>query len=240
MLSEYIEKNRERWLILPSGFKRLNIKWILKFPDFIKRTIFLLAKIRWEKERSWEYDRYSELIKGKHVLEIGGGMGYDGMVYHKTAQSYTYAEINRLQLEFIKDAYRLIKEPCQNVFFQFLENPFEHHFPMKYQVFFAFGVLHHIPFEEAKRQFIQIDKYLTPGAKVVMLMYPKKRWENAGRPSFENFGQFTDGGCPWAEWYDEEKIMNLVGDGYELNVAKYWGFSLSPEAEFVNFELEKK
>ena len=100
MLSEYIEKNRERWLILPSGFKRLNIKWILKFPDFIKRTIFLLAKIRWEKERSWEYDRYSELIKGKHVLEIGGGMGYDGMVYHKTAKSYTYAEINRLQLEF--------------------------------------------------------------------------------------------------------------------------------------------
>lgn len=240
MQNNYIEKNRIRWLLLPSGFIRTHVGRMMYLPDFFKKCIFSFAKIRWNKEREWEYKRYTEFAKGKNVLEIGGGMGYDGMVYRKLSNTYTYGEINRIQLHYIKDMYRIMGEDCDNVFFEYLQDPFLHVFPRTYQVFFAFGVLHHIPFEEAKRQFKQIDKYLERGAIVVMLMYPKKRWENAGKPSFENFGKYTDGGCPWAEWYDEEKILKMVGEGYVLKEAKYWGFALNNDAEFVNFELEKK
>jgi hypothetical protein len=213
---------------------------MINYPDFLKRWIFSFAKVRWNKERSWEYKRYSEMVKGRNVLEIGGGMGYDGMIYCKSAHTYTYGEINKTQLQFIKDMYRVLEIPHYNVFYEYLENPFTHTFPRMYQAFFAFGVLHHIPFEDAQKQYKQIDKFLESGAKVVMLMYPKKRWEKAGKPSFENFGKYTDGGCPWAEWYDEEKIMKLVGEGYELKETKYWGFALDDDSEFVNFELEKK
>ena len=47
-------------------------------------------------------------------------------------------------------------------------------------------------------------------------MYPKERWEDAGKPNFRDFGRSTDGGCPWTEWYDEDKILNLVGEEFKL------------------------
>ena len=67
-------------------------------------------------------------------------------------------------------------------------------------------------------------------------MYPKQRWEHYGKPSFDKFGHYTDGGCPWTEWYDEDKITNLVGTNYKLLESKYWGWR---NIEFVNFELQK-
>lgn len=240
MNDNYIEKNRKRWLTLPAGYFRGNVSNLLHLPDFILKKIYNFSKSRWDKERSWEYERYSEMIRGLDVLEIGGGMGYDGIIYSKVAKSYTFGEIHLKQIEFLKRAFMLMNEKRDNVFYEYLEDPFKHVFPKKYQAFFAFGVLHHIPFEEAQKQFAQIDKYLDSGAFIVLLMYPKKRWEKAGRPSFEKFGKYTDGGCPWAEWYDEEKIMRLVGEGYKLKHTKYWGFALDSDSEFVNFELVKK
>ena len=45
----------------------------------------------------------------------------------------------------------------------------------------------------------------------------------------------TDGGCPWTEWYDEEKILKLVGNQFDLKDSILWGNG----PEFINFELIK-
>lgn len=161
-------------------------------------------------------------------------MGYDGIKLAAHASSYTWAELNADQIRFLR---RLADSFGKGDFsFEQLENPLTHCFDRRFDALYAHGVLHHVPFETARAQFANMDRFLEPGAKVVMLMYPKQRWESVGCPPFEDFGRFTDGGCPWAEWYDEEKILQLVGPGYRLNDTIHWGHG---GIEFVNFELEK-
>lgn len=220
--------------MLPAGWIRRDIRRMLYNPDWLLKLEYGVYAKKWKRERGWEYAKYSPLFSGRDVLEVGGGMGYDGMMYARVANTYTYAELNPLQLDFIKRVNNLYG--VTNTAFE-LMNDTVHVFPRQYNAFYAHGVLHHVPFEVARKQFENIDRYLLPGSKVVMLMYPRQRWENAGRPAFEKFGDFTDGGCPWTEWYDEEKILRLTGNAYTLDASVYWGHD---KTEFVNFELTKR
>lgn len=230
-----IKKNGSRWNRLPAGKFRMNILFLSKLPSTILKLAYKNFSRKWENERGWEYKKYKALFKGKDVLEIGSGLGYDGLVYSTISKSYTHAELNTNQLDFLKRIHRLFKTQIP-IHFELLENPFQHTFNRSFDAFYAHGVLHHIPFEEAKMQFQNIDKFLKKGAVVVFLMYPKERWVAAGRPSFDEFGNSTDGGCPWTEYYDTEKIKALVGENYELTCEYKWG---SNSIEFVNFEFIK-
>jgi len=69
------------------------------------------------------------------------------------------------------------------------------------------------------------------------LMYPKERWEMCGKPDFTQFGKYTDGGCPWTEYYDLDKMQRLVGKKYRLTDVSKWGGNA---IEFVNFEFIKE
>lgn len=230
-----IEKNANRWNILPAGKHRVNIRHLLKLNSFFFKVVYNYFSIKWKSERAWEHERYSILFKGRKVLEVGSGLGFDSLNYTKSTCSYTHAELNTEQLEILKKVHAVFKT-SSTINFELLDKPFTHVFKNKFNAFYAHGVLHHIPFEDAKKEFENIDKYLEVNSIVVLLMYPKARWIDAGSPPFESFGNSTDGGCPWAEYYDEDKILKLVGPNYKLKESIYWGRNKS---EFVNFELEK-
>ncbi|MDB5282630.1 MAG: hypothetical protein JWO06_1705 [Bacteroidota bacterium] len=234
MSKDFFEQNKNWWSRLPEGSGRRRVETLMKYPDWWLKFKYKRFKKFWEHERGWEYEKYSVMFKDRDVLEIGGGLGNDGMTYAKTARSYTYAEIKNVQLEFLKRITALFN--VHNAKFELMDS-ITHQFPNSYNAFLAHGVLHHVPFEVAKVEFDNIDKYLLPGSKAVFLMYPKQRWEASNKPSFEEFGKFTDGGCPWAEYYDETKMKDLVGPGYVLDNTKLWG---EGNIEFVNFEFTKR
>ena len=170
-------------------------------------------------------------------------MGFDAYLYAQAANSYTCIDINPMQIAFIKRIHYLLgsseNKSVDNISYQVLDDPYNHYYgEKKFNAFFSHGVLHHMPFKNAKKQFKNINKYLNSGSVCVFLMYPKERWEYAGRPKFKDFGNSTDGGCPWTEWYDGKKILDLVGSEFELKDEIPWGSSNEPE--FVNFELIKK
>lgn len=225
-----------KWDMLPAGERRESVSNLLSLSkeeaiEFYRRCIGF-----WEKERGWEYERYSELFSGRSVLEIGSGLGYDGITYSKYVRKWTFCDIIPQNLAFIKKIAGHLG--VQNTEFQLIEDVFEHDFNEQYDGFYAHGVLHHVPFEFAQKEVRNIDNFLESGSKVVLLMYPYERWEMCGRPSFKEFGCMTDGeGTPWAEYYDEEKVKLLFGPGYQLLNTKKWG---KQNAEFVNFELNKK
>lgn len=231
----HIDANRERWLKLPAGRWRANIGLLLKLPDWLFVRLYNYFSKFWEKERKWEYGRYTEIFAGRNVLEIGSGLGYDGIKYSRTASSYTYAELNQLQILFLQKVAALFHKT--NIYFEFMTDPLSHTFSKHYNAFYAHGVLHHVPFEVAQKQFQQIDSFLEIGSYCVFLMYPKERWEKSGKPSFDKFGKYTDGSCPWTEYYDTEKMKALLGEKYELAFQKKWGHN---NEEFVNFEFIKK
>lgn len=230
-----LQLNRERWLKLPGGKYRFHLRFLHQLPEWLFKWLYNRFTYFWQKERGWEYERYSALFAGRHILEFGGGMGYDGIQYARQAASYTWAELSLVQLDFLKKVASLYGQG--RFHFEHLAEPMQHVYPQMYDALYAHGVLHHVPFDVAQKQFLNADKFLLPGAKVVLLMYPKERWIACGCPSFEKFGRYTDGGCPWAEWYDDEKIKQLCGENYTLQNTIYWGHN---QTEFVNFELVKK
>jgi SAM-dependent methyltransferase len=236
---EEFSRNVERWTTMPAGQGRANVEDLMKLDgNRLLNTYFNYAEF-WSQERGWEHKKYSKLFSGLDVVEVGSGFGFDGLMFSKKANSHTYVDINPKQINFLKKIIGTISEnlkPIDNIKYEVLNDPLNQDFGRKFSALYSHGVLHHVPLDFAKSEFKNFDSHLEVGSPVILLMYPKTRWEDCGRPSFEVFGNYTDGGCPWAEYYDEEKIMELVGENYELKETIPWGLN---NREFINFELVK-
>lgn len=233
---QVLNANQTKWQTLPAGGTRQHVQSLLKLSDVNLEAAYNDFIPFWEKERGWEYERYTPLFAGHDVLEFGSGLGYDGLIFSKSTTSWTYCDIIKDNLSIVQRITHL--HGRSNVYFEHIDNVAGHSFPRSYDGFYAHGVLHHVPFALAQQEVANLNKYLDPGARVVILMYPYERWEMCGKPAFDQFGTMTDGeGTPWAEYYDEEKIQNLFGPDYTLLETIKWGHQ---HAEFVNFELVKK
>src|SRR5204863_8668169 len=87
---------------------------------------------------------------------------------------------------------------------------FRDHFKLDsdYDCVLASGSLHHTPSEIAKPEFEALASRHKIGGRFLALTYPKIRWEREGSLPFSEWGKATDGDTtPWAEWYDEAKIL---------------------------------
>lgn len=236
MNEDILKKNLKKWKTLPAGERRQNVADLNALEDKDLLAAYNSFRTFWDSERGWEHERYGKLFSNRNVLEIGSGLGYDALVLSPKTQSWTCTDILQTNLDFVTRMARLKKR--DNISSQLIKNVTDHDFGRTFNGFYAHGVLHHIPFETAQKQMNNISRYLEHGAKAMILMYPKERWEQLGKPAFDKFSIATDGeGTPWAEWYDEEKIMLLTGNEFTLDKTIRWGQNNS---EFVNFELTKK
>ncbi len=236
MSNKILKDNLEKWTTLPAGEKRTRVTDLNSLTDEEILTSYDSFRKLWDKERGWEHERYAKMFENRNVLEIGSGLGYDAIVMSPRAKTWTCADILQANIDFVSRMAKLKNRT--NIYTQLLEDIASHDYGDTFDGFYAHGVLHHIPFETARQQMKNISNHLEKGSKAVFLMYPKQRWEQCGKPDFEIFGTMTDGeGTPWAQWYDEEKIMLLAGDEFRLDKTIPWGHN---NAEFINFELTKK
>lgn len=236
MSKDILKSNLEKWQTLPAGKWRRKVTDLNALEDAELIEAYDSFRTLWDEERGWEHERYSEIFKGRDVLEVGSGLGYDALTMSGSASTWTCADILQVNLDFV--SRMAVLKNADNISTQLLEDVTNHNFGQKFSGFYAHGVLHHIPFKTARSQMENISRHLVSGAKAVFLMYPKERWEHAGKPPFETFGIGTDGeGTPWAEWYDEDKIIKLTGNEFTLDKTIPWGWN---NIEFVNFELTKK
>lgn len=150
-------------------------------------------------------------------------------------KSWTFTDINQKNIDLIKRLCKL--KNITNVYFKVIDNPVDYDFRVQYNAVWSHGVLHHIPLHLAKQEYANIKKYIKKNAYVMLLMYPKERWEKEGKMDFTKWGNKTDGGCPWIEYYTENKVLELVGNDYKLIETKYpdkpWKYA------FVNYLLRK-
>lgn len=233
---EVYKSNIQKWENLPAGRSQYNVNSFSDLNDVETLKLYNDWIIYWENERAWEYEFYKEYFKDKDVIEIGSGLGYDGIRMSQIAKSWTFCDINENNINFVKRICKL--KNITNVDFKVIDDPLNYDFGKQYNALWSHGVLHHIPIEFAKKEYENINKYLENDSKIMLLMYPKERWEKQGKMSFTTWGNLTDGGCPWIEYYTEEKILQLVGSEYKLIDTQYpekpWKYA------FVNYLLKKK
>jgi len=185
-------------------------------------------------QRGWYYTLYKDAFRGKRILDVGSGFGYDGITFAMAGARVTFLDIAESNLALVR---RLCEyQHVEGVdFFLMADIPSLGALRDPYDVIWCGGSLHHIPFELARQVARELRKHLNVGGRWIELAYPKERWERDGRPSFEQWGDKTDGGAPWVEWYDLEKVLARVGPE-QFRVVLSFNFH---DNEFVWFDLER-
>ncbi len=188
--------------------------------------------------RGWFQSVYQHQVADKRLLDIGCGLGIDGIFFTEQGAKVTFADI-------VDDNLKVVKRICKlkeiSAEFYLIEDLKGFSFEFEFDIIMAIGSLHHIPFEIAQREISALLKCLKQGGRFMMLAYPRERFDEYcqkyGCDNQADFGKVTDGNrTPWAEWYNAEKIRRLFGPGCHLN---WWRNFGQNNREFNWFELSK-
>ena len=204
---------RKKWREVPQEGGRVFADDLLRLD---RSTLFENWKQYFSSYRRSEPDRwyqilYKEFMRGKSVLEIGSGLGFDGTLrlQEGLVKEWTFCDIVETNLQVIQ---RVCTELglCAN--FVFIDSDFKCFDKLgTFDVVWANGSLIHVPLKFARAECMRILPHLKPGGRWIELCYPRERWIREGRLPFAEWGKVTDGErTPWVEWYDLVKIKRRL------------------------------
>ena len=229
---------REKWREIPATRQeRLESRAMLALSDeeLLEYWEECRRQTTTPEVRGWYHDFYADSFAGMRLADVGPGVGVDGIHFAQRGARVTFVDIVRDNLLLIERVCRLKGIDAQ---YHFVEDFFSYSFREPFDVYTFIGSMHNAPFEFSRRQVLALMEHLVPGGRVVMLAYPRERYEQCGARDFAEFGRMTDGErTPWCEWYDEAKIKSLFGPGFELNWSRNFG---TGGIEFNLFDLTRK
>jgi hypothetical protein len=159
--------------------------------------------------RGWYHTLYRDVFRGKRVLEIGSGLGFDGITFAAGGADWTFVDIVQTNLAVIERLCRL--KGVTNVRFCYMEDLRAlAALPDDYAAIYAQGSLINLPVEATRTEAKALLQHLPIGGRWIELAYPRRRWTHDGRMPFDKWGKKTDGGAPWVEWHDLKKIREFL------------------------------
>lgn len=206
---------REKWREAPRGSDtdgRIFSTDLLKLSDDDLMAAWEeMAARRYTGEMGWFGPLYFDAFRGKSVIELGSGLGYDGLRFAGHGAHWTFADIVADNLAVIRRIASL-KRLDANVCFHLIDDDLSFDdLPRDFDAIWVFGSIHHVPFDIARREALNILPHLKPGGRWMELVYPRERWLREGAPPFDRWGQLTDGErTPWVEWHDVEKVRRRL------------------------------
>lgn len=149
---------------------------------------------------------YRDFFRDSHVLEIGGGLGFDGLRFAAQGAFWTFADIVPGNLAVID---RVASLKGLTVGLQKIGEDLS--FCGEFDAIVAIGSIHHVPFDVARKEALNALSCLKIGGRWIELVYPRERWLREGSMPFDQWGSRTDGErTPWVEWYDAEKVRHRL------------------------------
>lgn len=209
---------------------------LLRFPSYdLMRLIEAMSETRYRLDGWRNYqNKWREYLgldstTGKRILDFGCGVGLEALQFAKTGNQVLLADIAPSNLELAKrvlSLYGFTPEACLSVsnVWPFLEcDPVD--------IFYANGVLHHIPY--ASDIMRRASELLTPGGKAYLMLYSDRGWQKyAGAlpavdfpverdPSFQRFVRAFDAVGDYADWYNREKLELKFGQWFTVEECQY-------------------
>jgi predicted O-methyltransferase YrrM len=158
--------------------------------------------------RGWYQTLYADIFRGKRVLEVGTGMGLDGMYFIRNGANWHFCDVAPSNLELVSRLVTIFGYNCDGTTLLRDFNSFED-IPGKFDFIYCQGSLINAPFDFARAEALHILRKLKPEGRWIERCYPKERWLQEGSLPFHKWGEITNGkGTPWAEWYDWERICS--------------------------------
>ena len=170
---------------------------------------------------------------GKHVLEIGCGIGTDTLEFARSGANVTAVDLSRPSLDICQ--HRLNAEGLTATL---VLGDIEHLPPLgrpQFDLIYAFGVLHHTPNPAlALRNFLH---YMTPTTELRIMMYAKYSWKNL-MIHLNKDQHEAQAACPIANTYSADALTKLL---YPLRIQSIEKAHIFPWKidKYVKYEYEK-
>lgn len=159
--------------------------------------------------RGWYQLLYKDIFRGKKVLDVGCGLGPDGVFFAEHGARVTFLDIINSNVEFVKRVCKI--KGITNAAFCYMQDLHSLDvLPGDYDCVYCCGSFIHAPLELSRMEAQAFLGHLRVGGRWIELGYPKIRWEREGRIAFDKWGEKTDGGAPWVEWHDVEKLRAIL------------------------------
>jgi SAM-dependent methyltransferase len=211
-MDEFLEKARSKWHEVPAGYTRISTLDLEKLSDadLLQRWSELHADATREYDvRGWFHEEYSKIVSGKRVLEVGCGLGHDGITLAKAGAHLTFLDVVESNVHVVQ---RICAALGIDAEFLFVRRMADLQQLSTYDFIWCSGSMINAPAELLAEERALLTQHLAqPGGRWVELGYPKERWEREGCPHFSKWGDSTDGGAPWIEWYDTDKMIQCIG-----------------------------
>jgi len=223
---QYLTVLSDKWREVPgSTQERVYSSTFLEQPDtdFLGAWQALYDNNCWGQGysvRGWYHDLYADLAaRGGRWLEVGSGMGYDGIYFARCGAKVTFLDIVPDNLKVIERVCRMVN--VTNVDFVHLDKFDRLKALGSFDCILAVGSLINAPFELMCRERSELAAHLVQGGRWLELCYPKERWQREGGLPFSEWGKKTDGEhTPWVEWYDLRKLLSsLVPHNFDAVLA---------------------
>jgi hypothetical protein len=210
-----LQQYREKWREVPRGSDTDGRVWSTDLLKLSNEGLLAawsdLAARRYSGEMGWVGPLYFDTFKGHKVIELGSGLGYDGLRFAERGAHWTFADIVPDNLSLVRRIAE-IKGLQDRVRFHLIGDDLSFDgLPYDYDAVWASGSIHHVPFEIARREALDVLSHLVAGGRWIELVYPRERWLREGALPFDQWGKLTDGDrTPWAEWHDVEKVKRRL------------------------------
>ncbi len=203
---------RGKWGEVPGGVDRIHSAALLELTDGDLES-------RWDRiyddasagasfrSRGWAHALYGDVFRGKRVLEVGSGLGVDTVFYQRAGAQVTFVDIVESNVRLVERICRLKGLSASGVYIENLRSlaPLN-----KFDFIYCSGSMHHIPLEASHLEAQYLLRHLEKGGRWLQLAYPKTRWLREGSLSPERWGDRTDGGAPWVDWHNLEKLEYML------------------------------
>ena len=115
--------------------------------------------------------------KGKNVLEIGCGIGTDGIEFIKNGANYTGVDLSRSSLDIFSERIKVLKlNKKKNNLIEASAEDLTNVPKINYDLIYSFGVIHHTP--NVKKAFNEIHKKADKNTLIKIMLYAKYSYKN--------------------------------------------------------------
>jgi ubiquinone/menaquinone biosynthesis C-methylase UbiE len=178
-------------------------------------------KFPWIMDR---IDREAKLLEGKHLLEIGCGMGYDSLEFLKRGVHITATDLTPNAVAITHRHFELEKVQAEDIR---IANALDLPFPDNtFDAVWANGVVHATG--DTRRAIREAKRVLKPGGRAIIShFYRKPSWmfllHHLGRENIE----YKEQDPPVNEFYTEQQILSFF-QGFEIVEAVREHYRLLP------------
>ncbi len=195
---------RSKWDEVPAGNSRRKTTELERLDDGELVETWRQASHGGSESREWYRTLYEPILRGKTILDVGSGFGIDGIYFAQKGARVTFLDIVESNLRVLRRLCNILG--VRDVDFCYLSDAGSLDQLGLFDFIWCQGSMICAPFDVAKGEAKELLKHLKADGRWIELAYPKMRWEREGRMPFEKWGKKTDGGAPWMEWYDLEKL----------------------------------